>query len=189
MKTSELKPKPENASTLLVTMTQEALLTGDGTATTGSGGPPANEGVAGGGGTVLHAKTAREWASGDTLVQPVWINTDRRIEALGTPCRIFTRQQRHAMITRDGGCSFPGCDAPPQYCEAHHVIPWTDGGPTHIDNGCLLCAYHHREFERLGRACQMLNRLPHWIPPAWTGDQTPIRNTAHHPRPQHPLRT
>jgi len=100
---------------------------------------------------VLHAKTARQWTDGgDTLVQPVWINTDRRIEALGTPCRIFTRQQRHAMIIRDGGCSFPGCDAPPQYCEAHHVIAWTDGGPTHIDNGCLLCAYHHREFERLG---------------------------------------
>jgi len=68
-------------STLLVTMTRDAFLTGEGTATTGSGGPPANEGEAGGGGQ------------------------------------------------------------------------------------------------------------PHWIPPAWTGDQTPIRNTAHDPRPQHPLRT
>jgi hypothetical protein len=164
-------------STLLLTMTQEAFATGQGTATTGHG-------------TLVHAKTARQWAGDDgTLVQPVWINHDRRVEALGVPCRIFTRQQRHAMITRDRGCSFPGCDAPPQYCEAHHVISWADGGKTDVNNGCLLCAFHHREFERLGWTCHMLNGIPHWIPPAWTGDQTPIRNTAHDPRPTYPLKT
>jgi hypothetical protein len=163
-------------STLLLTMTQEAFLTGEGTATTGHG-------------TIVHAKTARQWTDGDSLVQPVWINHDRRIEALGTPCRIFTRQQRHAMIIRDGGCSFPGCDAPPQHCEAHHVISWIDGGKTEVGNGCLLCAYHHREFERLGWVCRMLNGIPHWTPPAWTGDQTPIRNTAHDPQPEYPLKT
>jgi hypothetical protein len=164
-------------STLLLNMTREAFCTGEGTATTGHG-------------TLVHASTARQWAGDDgTLVQPVWINHDRRVEALGTPCRIFTRQQRHAMITRDGGCSFPGCDAPPQYCQAHHVISWADGGKTEVGNGCLLCAYHHREFERLGWVCRMLNGIPHWLPPAWTGDQTPIRNTAHDPRPNYPLKT
>jgi hypothetical protein len=158
-------------------MTTEAFATGEGTATTGHG-------------TLVHASTARQWAGDDgTLVQPVWINRDRRIEALGTPCRIFTRQQRHALIVRDGGCSFPGCDAPPQYCEAHHVLSWADGGPTDISNGCLLCAYHHREFERLGWICQMIDGIPYWTPPAWLGDQTPIRNTSHDPRPTYPLKT
>ncbi|WAX56429.1 HNH endonuclease [Jatrophihabitans cynanchi] len=165
------------SSTLLLSMTREAFLTGTGTATTGHG-------------TIVHAKTAREWAGGgDTLVQPVWINQHRRIEALGTPCRIFTRQQRHALIIRDKGCSFPGCDAPPQHCQVHHIVPWADGGPTHIDNGCLLCTYHHRTFERLGWVCTMLKGVPHWVPPAWTGNQTPIRNTAHDPRPSFPLKT
>jgi hypothetical protein len=164
-------------STLLLSMTSEAFATGHGTATTGHG-------------TIVHASTARQWAGDDgTLVQPVWINHDRRVEALSTPCRIFTRQQRHAMITRDKGCSFPGCDAPPQYCEAHHVISWADGGKTDVSNGCLLCAFHHREFERLGWACRMLKGIPHWIAPAWTGDQTPIRNTTHDPRPSYPLKT
>jgi hypothetical protein len=165
------------SSTLLLSMTREAFLTGTGTATTGHG-------------TIVHASTARQWADGgDTLVQPVWINQHRRIEALGTPCRIFTRQQRHALIIRDKGCSFPGCDAPPQHCQVHHIVPWADGGPTHIDNGCLLCTYHHRTFERLGWVCTMLKGIPHWVPPAWTGNQTPIRNTAHDPRPSFPLKT
>jgi uncharacterized protein DUF222/HNH endonuclease len=164
------------SSTLLLSMTAEAFLTGQGTATTGHG-------------VVVHAKTAQQWADGDTLVQPVWISRHRRIDSLAVPCRIFTRQQRHAMIIRDKGCSFPGCDAPPQHCEAHHVIPWADGGPTDVDNGCLLCSFHHREFERLGWICQMIDGIPYWTPPPWLGDQTPIRNTAHDPVPTYPLKT
>ncbi|MFY9915902.1 MAG: HNH endonuclease signature motif containing protein [Nocardioidaceae bacterium] len=25
----------------------------------------------------------------------------------------------------------------------HHRIPWSEGGPTDIHNGCLLCSFHH----------------------------------------------
>ncbi len=37
----------------------------------------------------------------------------------------------------------PGCERPPAWCEAHHRIPWSEGGATDIDNGCLLCSFHH----------------------------------------------
>ncbi|WP_255355578.1 HNH endonuclease [Agromyces sp. Soil535] len=35
---------------------------------------------------------------------------------------------------------------PAAWCEIHHVTPDTHGGPTHPDNGVLLC-FFHREHE------------------------------------------
>ena len=51
--------------------------------------------------------------------------------------RAPTAAQRRALIARDGACI--GCGAPPDDCEAHHVIPWKRGGPTKIDNLVLVC--------------------------------------------------
>jgi hypothetical protein len=53
----------------------------------------------------------------------------------GRRIRLFTAAQRRALAVRDGGCVWPGCTAPPGWCEAHHVIPWSRGGPTDIGNG------------------------------------------------------
>jgi hypothetical protein len=61
------------------------------------------------------------------------------------------------------------------------VIPWLIYGPTDLDNLCLLCTYHHHEFERRGWTVQMRDGVPEWIPPPWLDpDQVPRRNTAHH---------
>ncbi|MBA2574657.1 MAG: HNH endonuclease, partial [Nocardioidaceae bacterium] len=38
----------------------------------------------------------------------------------------------------------PGCNRPPSWTEAHHITPWSHGGPTDLANGCLLCGFHHR---------------------------------------------
>ncbi|MGB6005139.1 MAG: HNH endonuclease [Ornithinimicrobium sp.] len=32
---------------------------------------------------------------------------------------------------------------PAPWCEAHHVIHWSRGGPSDIDNYALLCGRHH----------------------------------------------
>ncbi|MQA24609.1 MAG: hypothetical protein GEU94_03875 [Micromonosporaceae bacterium] len=42
------------------------------------------------------------------------------------------------------GPAFPGCDRHPQWCEAHHIRHWADGGASDLDNGVLLCGHHHR---------------------------------------------
>lgn len=98
--------------------------------------------------------------------------------SLGRTRRIATRAQSMALIARDGGCSFPGCDHPPEWCDRHHVIAWVDGGLTDLDNLTLLCRYHHTRFLGKGWTCRMnADGLPEWIPPRWQDpDQAPLLN-------------
>ncbi len=62
---------------------------------------------------------------------------------LGREVRLYTASQKLALALRDGGCLWPGCDRPPEYCEAHHIDPWAKGGDTDCDRGVLLCRWHH----------------------------------------------
>ena len=64
--------------------------------------------------------------------------------SLGFGRRMFSEAQHAALAIRDGGCIWPHCTAPPSWCDAHHVLPWSHDGPTDIDNGALLCPAHHR---------------------------------------------
>jgi hypothetical protein len=63
---------------------------------------------------------------------------------VGRTSRVVTAAQRAALAIRDGGCVFPGCDRPPAWCEAHHLVHWLHGGPTDLANLALLCRAHHR---------------------------------------------
>jgi hypothetical protein len=63
---------------------------------------------------------------------------------LGREYRTPTRAVRTALVGRDRGCVFPGCDRPPRWCDAHHIKHWTRGGHTNIENLGLLCRLHHR---------------------------------------------
>lgn len=68
---------------------------------------------------------------------------------VGREKRTFTAAQTKGIITRDRRCQFPGCDARPEWCEAHHVVWYTRNGMTAVDNGILLCWSHHTEVHRL----------------------------------------
>ncbi|MER3389071.1 MAG: DUF222 domain-containing protein [Microcella sp.] len=76
-------------------------------------------------------------------VTPIVVNDAGDVLTLGRSMRRFSHRQRLALAARDGGCRFPGCDRPPSWAEAHHIIPWSGGGPTDVDNGVLLCRHHH----------------------------------------------
>ncbi|SEQ48894.1 HNH endonuclease signature motif containing protein, partial [Microlunatus flavus] len=97
---------------------------------------------------------------------------------MGRSSRLATAGQTMALVARDGGCSFPGCEHPPEWCERHHVVAWADGGATDLDNLTLLCRYHHRQFLARGWTCRMVDRLPTWFPPRWVDpEQRPLRHT------------
>jgi hypothetical protein len=76
-------------------------------------------------------------------VVPIVIDSRGDVVALGRETRLYTRRQRVALAARDGGCRFPGCDRPPSWTEAHHIIPWSEGGATDLSHGVLLCRHHH----------------------------------------------
>ena len=94
---------------------------------------------------------------------------------MGRKIRLINRDQRRAVARRDGGCIFPGCDAPASWCDAHHVIWWEHQGPTDIFNLALLCRYHHGVTHR--RGWTMTAAGGDWF--TWT---TPTRDTLHSQR-------
>jgi hypothetical protein len=63
---------------------------------------------------------------------------------VGRRTPVVSPAMRRAVIVRDRGCRFPGCDRPHSWCDAHHVVHWADGGPTALANLLLLCRRHHR---------------------------------------------
>jgi hypothetical protein len=73
----------------------------------------------------------------------VVINAEGEVLDIGRDSRDWTTAIRRAVVARDGGCVFPGCDRPPSWCDVHHCWEWAHGGPTCQDNGALLCRRHH----------------------------------------------
>lgn len=114
-------------------------------------------------------------------VQFVSIDAYGSIHGLGSPQRCFTSAQRRAIIGRDGGCVIPGCTIPAAWCEIHHVDPAENGGPTHTDNGVLLCWFHHRTIETSGWQIAMINGFPHIKPPPWIDRGAPWRRATKSP--------
>jgi hypothetical protein len=69
---------------------------------------------------------------------------------VGRKTQVVPPAIRRALVARDRGCRFPGCDRPPGWTDAHHVVHWADGGPTSLQNLVLLCRRHHRLVHRPG---------------------------------------
>ncbi|HEX4401922.1 MAG TPA: DUF222 domain-containing protein [Galbitalea sp.] len=75
--------------------------------------------------------------------------------------RYFTPPQRRAMIVRDGDrCIAPGCKKRAASTHAHHVIFYSHGGPTDIDNGVLLCPAHHHALHQGAFEIRMIDHMP-----------------------------
>jgi Domain of unknown function (DUF222)/HNH endonuclease len=55
------------------------------------------------------------------------------------PSASMMRELRH----RDRGCRFPGCGST-AFSNAHHIVWWSRGGATDLDNLLLICGFHHR---------------------------------------------
>jgi hypothetical protein len=128
-------------------------------------------------GTVLSAEAVIGLA-GEADLYPTVVTATGVVLQLGRTRRLATCGQTMALIARDGGCSFPGCDRPQEWTERHHVLEWARGGRTDLSNLTLLCAYHHHSFASRGWTCRMIDGLPAWVPPKWIDrEQRPLRNS------------
>jgi hypothetical protein len=105
--------------------------------------------------------------------------------AVGRTRRTVTPAQWCALVIRDGGCIFPGCDRPAGWCQAHHVIWWEDWGVTDLDNLVLPCDHRHDSVHHHGGDVTLAPAgHPQVIPPAWRDQsRTPRRNSYWRPPP------
>jgi hypothetical protein len=76
-------------------------------------------------------------------VIPVVLGSSGEVLDWGRERRFFSGAQTKRLWLRDGGCTYPGCDAPPQWADGHHLVHWADGGPSDLSNAALLCERHH----------------------------------------------
>ncbi|WP_353951674.1 DUF222 domain-containing protein [Knoellia sp. S7-12] len=92
--------------------------------------------------TMLGPAIVRQMAC-DADIIPVVFGADGEILDVGRAVRLFTKGQRRALWHRDKTCTYPGCDVPAGWAQAHHLIHWVDGGPTDLGYAALLCQRHH----------------------------------------------
>lgn len=127
-----------HTATVVVTLRHDQLLTGLGTATLNTG-------------TTISATQALRLACQAGLV-PAVLDGDGAPLHLGHERRLHPKHHRIGMELRDGPtCALDGCDIPAAFCHAHHVVPWSEGGQTSLDDGILICPHHHN-----------LAHHPHW---------------------------
>ncbi len=89
----------------------------------------------------IEPETARRLACDAELIGAV-VDINGEVLALGRSRRLVSRAQRRALMIRDGMCQFTACHQT-RHLQAHHIIPWSAGGPTDLDNLILLCRFHH----------------------------------------------
>jgi hypothetical protein len=76
----------------------------------------------------------------DSSGSPVRLGRSRR-----DPSAAIVRLLRH----RDRQYAFPSCGAR-RFTQPHHLVWWSRGGPTDLDNLILLCTLHHRRVHEHG---------------------------------------
>ncbi|MGC4810795.1 DUF222 domain-containing protein [Micromonospora sp. DT228] len=128
----------------------------------------------------LTPETVRRLAC-DAAILPAVLGSAGQALDVGRQRRLVTGPLRRALVLRDRGCAFPGCDRPPRWCDAHHIRHWADGGDTSLANSVLLCGHHHRHVHRGDWAVRLGgDGHPEFIPPAWLDPgQIPCRNEYH----------
>jgi len=106
-----------------------------------AGTPGAPAGELEGGGTVP-AETVQRYAC-DSAISRITGKGELDNE-LSHTARTIPASTRRALESRDQHCVFKGCGRQPSWCDGHHLVWWTRGGPTTLPNLALLCRPHHR---------------------------------------------
>lgn len=153
----DLRPRQQRRAEALVEVVQRAIAAGESVPTTAKSQlfvtvdyDTLAAGLSGGGstvggassGTLLGPETVRRLACDAALI-PVVLGSEGQVLDWGRERRLFTVAQTKRLWLRDGGCTYPGCDLPAHWAQAHHLVHWADGGETDLGNAALLCRHHH----------------------------------------------
>lgn len=120
---------------VLITVTSDQLEVGDdGLALLGSGEPTTL-------GRLRHLLDDCSWAR-------VVLSADGTPIEASVGVRTVPKGLWRALLARDGGCTWDGCDAPAAWCDvAHGQVPFAANGQLSPANAALLCRRHHRRFD------------------------------------------
>ncbi|HSV66134.1 MAG TPA: DUF222 domain-containing protein, partial [Mycobacteriales bacterium] len=170
LRMGELPDNGGERPTLIVTMPYDKLA-----AATGAGTLPT--------GDILPASQVRRLAC-DANIIPAVLGGESQVLDLGRGSRHYVGAARRAIVLRDRGCVFPGCDRPYQWCQVHHCTHWANGGRTDQNNGVLLCTFHHRAVHHNGWDVHIAaDGLPELLPPPSVDpERKPIRHHRHRKR-------
>lgn len=98
-------------------------------------------------GQPISGRSLRQLVDDCQLVRLV-VDADRVPIEVSTTVRTVPAGLWRALLARDGGCVWPGFDAPASWCDvAHGASAFADGGRLSVDNSLLLCRRHHRRFD------------------------------------------
>lgn len=119
----------------------------------------------------------------DAQILPAVLGGQGQVLDLGQSRRLITGPLRRALVLRDRGCAFPGCDRPARWSEGHHIRSWLDGGPTSLANAVLLCRHHHRVIHHSDWTVRLApDGFPEFLPPHYIDPHRRPRRNLYHQR-------
>ncbi len=112
----------------------------------------------------IDVESARRIAC-DARIIPVVLGSRSEPLDIGRASYTVPTALRRALVLRDGGCAFPGCDRSHRWCHSHHIRHWADDGPTELGNLVLLCGRHHRLIHHSEWDCAIVHGRAEFRPP------------------------
>ena len=108
-------------------------------------------------------------------------NAEGALLDFGRRLRLVPDILQKAVLARDRYCIVPGCTRPVEHLEFHHVIPYSEGGQTNLENIVPACRTHHIELD-LGLIQVIWRRAVPWVLlPADRDPQQRLRRNYVHP--------
>ena len=130
-------------------------------------------------GTPIPTHKIRDLACDAEILPAIFRGASQPLD-LGRSRRIASPAQRITLVARDRKCI--GCGASANWCQAHHIIPWHPGGPTDLDNMCLLCSRCHHKVHENGWRVRRTTPGKYTLHPPPTQHGRPPRRRNHHRR-------
>jgi hypothetical protein len=86
----------------------------------------------------------------DSALTVLAVNGEGEPVATSGTVRTIPPSLRRALVARDRGCRFRGCDRPAAWTDGHHLRHRAHGGKNTLRNLVLLCRRHHRRVHEGG---------------------------------------